>query len=77
MILLMFFMLEFKFEWLYAFDREEILKILNVDFIEYLQIFWSKSELEMIQLSSVYQETTNQMSQIERDFLAIKPVRVL
>ncbi|XP_028799450.1 ribulose-1,5 bisphosphate carboxylase/oxygenase large subunit N-methyltransferase, chloroplastic isoform X2 [Neltuma alba] len=37
-------------------------------------IFWSESELDMIRLSSVYQETINQKSQIEKDFLAIRPV---
>ncbi|XP_054785675.1 uncharacterized protein LOC129292160 isoform X2 [Prosopis cineraria] len=37
-------------------------------------IFWSESELDMIRISSVYQETINQKSQIEKDFLAIRPV---
>ncbi|RYR36826.1 hypothetical protein Ahy_A09g041780 isoform A [Arachis hypogaea] len=37
------------------------------------QIFWNESELEMIHRSSVYWETINQKSQIERDFLAIRP----
>ncbi|XP_029151212.1 uncharacterized protein [Arachis hypogaea] len=38
------------------------------------QIFWNESELEMIHRSSVYWETINQKSQIERDFLAIRPI---
>ncbi|CAL0316260.1 unnamed protein product [Lupinus luteus] len=38
------------------------------------QIFWNESELEMIRQSSVYQETINQKSQIEKDFLAVRPV---
>ncbi|TKY50610.1 Fructose-bisphosphate aldolase-lysine N-methyltransferase [Spatholobus suberectus] len=37
-------------------------------------VFWNESELEMIRPSSVYQETIDQKSQIEKDFLAIKPV---
>ncbi|RDX75472.1 Histone-lysine N-methyltransferase setd3, partial [Mucuna pruriens] len=37
-------------------------------------VFWNESELEMICPSSVYQETIDQKSQIEKDFLAIKPV---
>ncbi|KEH44530.1 SET domain protein [Medicago truncatula] len=37
-------------------------------------IFWNESELEMIRQSSVYQETIYQKSQIEKDFLEIKPV---
>ncbi|MED6168440.1 hypothetical protein PIB30_011606 [Stylosanthes scabra] len=37
-------------------------------------IFWNESELEMIRQSSVYWETINQMSQTERDFLAIRPI---
>ncbi|XP_061372258.1 ribulose-1,5 bisphosphate carboxylase/oxygenase large subunit N-methyltransferase, chloroplastic [Gastrolobium bilobum] len=37
-------------------------------------IFWNESELEMIHQSSVYQETINQKSQIEKDFSAISPV---
>ncbi|KAJ1400225.1 Rubisco LSMT, substrate-binding domain [Sesbania bispinosa] len=37
-------------------------------------IFWNESELEMIHQSSVYQETINQKSQIEKDFLTIRPV---
>ncbi|KAJ1436413.1 SET domain [Sesbania bispinosa] len=37
-------------------------------------IFWNESELEMIRQSSVYQETINQKSQIEKDFLTIRPV---
>ncbi|XP_020966557.1 ribulose-1,5 bisphosphate carboxylase/oxygenase large subunit N-methyltransferase, chloroplastic isoform X4 [Arachis ipaensis] len=37
-------------------------------------IFWNESELEMIHRSSVYWETINQKSQIERDFLAIRPI---
>ncbi|XP_062154393.1 ribulose-1,5 bisphosphate carboxylase/oxygenase large subunit N-methyltransferase, chloroplastic isoform X2 [Alnus glutinosa] len=36
-------------------------------------IFWSEGELEMIHQSSVYQETINQKSQIEKDFWVIKP----
>lgn len=39
-----------------------------------LQIFWSESELKMIQQSSVYQETINLKAQIQKEFLAIKPV---
>ncbi|KAK4578988.1 hypothetical protein RGQ29_028876 [Quercus rubra] len=35
-------------------------------------IFWSQDELEMIRQSSVYQETINQKSQTENDYLAIK-----
>ncbi|XP_034202759.1 ribulose-1,5 bisphosphate carboxylase/oxygenase large subunit N-methyltransferase, chloroplastic isoform X2 [Prunus dulcis] len=35
-------------------------------------IFWSEGELEMIRQSSVYQETINQRSQIQQDFLAIR-----
>ncbi|OIW12775.1 hypothetical protein TanjilG_24708 [Lupinus angustifolius] len=37
-------------------------------------IFWNENELEMIRQSSVYQETINQKSQIEKDFLAVRPV---
>ncbi|CAL5210299.1 unnamed protein product [Lathyrus oleraceus] len=37
-------------------------------------IFWNESELEMIRGSSVYQETVYHKSQIEKDFLAIRPV---
>ncbi|XP_052110617.1 uncharacterized protein LOC107467646 isoform X4 [Arachis duranensis] len=37
-------------------------------------IFWNESELEMIHRSSVYWETINQKSQMERDFLAIRPI---
>ncbi|XP_057416407.1 uncharacterized protein LOC130710999 [Lotus japonicus] len=37
-------------------------------------IFWNESELEMIRQSSVYQETINQKSQIEKVFLAIRPI---
>ncbi|XP_034703706.1 ribulose-1,5 bisphosphate carboxylase/oxygenase large subunit N-methyltransferase, chloroplastic [Vitis riparia] len=37
-------------------------------------VFWSEGELKMIQQSSVYQETINQKAQIQKDFLAIKPV---
>ncbi|KAJ9175617.1 hypothetical protein P3X46_014158 [Hevea brasiliensis] len=36
-------------------------------------IFWSRSELDMICQSFVYQETINQKAQIEKDFLTIKP----
>lgn len=35
-------------------------------------IFWSERELEMIRKSSLYEESLNQRSQIEREFLAIK-----
>ncbi|PQP97283.1 ribulose-1 5 bisphosphate carboxylase/oxygenase large subunit N-methyltransferase chloroplastic isoform X1 [Prunus yedoensis var. nudiflora] len=35
-------------------------------------IFWSEGELEMIRQSSVYQETINQRSQIQQEFLAIR-----
>ncbi|XP_070678444.1 uncharacterized protein [Malus domestica] len=35
-------------------------------------IFWSDDELELIRQSSVYQETINQRSQIEKEFLAIR-----
>ncbi|KHN37307.1 Histone-lysine N-methyltransferase setd3 [Glycine soja] len=38
------------------------------------QVFWTESELEMIRPSSVYQETIDQKSQIEKDFLAIKHI---
>ncbi|PNY08172.1 histone-lysine N-methyltransferase setd3-like protein [Trifolium pratense] len=38
------------------------------------QIFWNESELEMIRQSSVYEETIYQKSQIEKDFMAIRPV---
>ncbi|XP_058774738.1 fructose-bisphosphate aldolase-lysine N-methyltransferase, chloroplastic-like [Vicia villosa] len=37
-------------------------------------IFWNESELDMIRGSSVYQETIYHKSQIEKDFLAIRPV---
>ncbi|KAI9118753.1 hypothetical protein K1719_010198 [Acacia pycnantha] len=37
-------------------------------------IFWSESELDMIRISSMYQETINQKSQIEKDFLTMRPV---
>ncbi|KAG7033033.1 Ribulose-1,5 bisphosphate carboxylase/oxygenase large subunit N-methyltransferase, chloroplastic [Cucurbita argyrosperma subsp. argyrosperma] len=37
-------------------------------------IFWSERELEMIRKSSLYEESLNQRSQIEREFLAIKQV---
>ncbi|XP_027189844.1 fructose-bisphosphate aldolase-lysine N-methyltransferase, chloroplastic isoform X2 [Cicer arietinum] len=37
-------------------------------------IFWNESELEMIRQSSVYQETIYQKFQIEKDFLALRPV---
>lgn len=37
-------------------------------------VFWTESELEMIRPSSVYQETIDQKSQIEKDFLAIKHI---
>ncbi|XP_074358476.1 fructose-bisphosphate aldolase-lysine N-methyltransferase, chloroplastic isoform X3 [Apium graveolens] len=36
-------------------------------------IFWSNDDLEMIEESSLYQETIKQKTQIEEDFLAIKP----
>ncbi|KAJ6901993.1 hypothetical protein NC651_019703 [Populus alba x Populus x berolinensis] len=35
-------------------------------------IFWSKSELDMIHKSTVYQETIKEKYQIEKDFLKIK-----
>ncbi|CAN6693026.1 unnamed protein product [Malus baccata var. baccata] len=35
-------------------------------------IFWSDDELELIRQSFVYQETINQRSQIEKEFLAIR-----
>ncbi|KAJ6986997.1 LOW QUALITY PROTEIN: ribulose-1,5 bisphosphate carboxylase/oxygenase large subunit N-methyltransferase [Populus alba x Populus x berolinensis] len=35
-------------------------------------IFWSKSELDMIHQSTVYQETIKEKYQIEKDFLKIK-----
>ncbi|XP_073266983.1 fructose-bisphosphate aldolase-lysine N-methyltransferase, chloroplastic [Populus alba] len=37
-------------------------------------IFWSKSELDMIHQSTVYQETIKEKYQIEKDFLKIKLV---
>ncbi|KAI3995290.1 hypothetical protein MKX01_032092 [Papaver californicum] len=37
-------------------------------------VFWSKKELEMVQLSSVYKETIDQHTQIEKEYLAIRPV---
>ncbi|CAJ1977747.1 unnamed protein product [Sphenostylis stenocarpa] len=37
-------------------------------------LFWNESELEMIRPSSVYQETIDHKSQIEKDFLAVKRV---
>ncbi|KAM7494978.1 hypothetical protein LguiB_029587 [Lonicera macranthoides] len=37
-------------------------------------IFWTDDELEMIQKSSLYQETIKKKERIEKDFLAIKPV---
>ncbi|OVA18230.1 SET domain [Macleaya cordata] len=36
-------------------------------------IFWSKKELEMVRQSPVYKETINQQTQIEKEFLAIRP----
>ncbi|KAH7537328.1 hypothetical protein FEM48_Zijuj03G0080900 [Ziziphus jujuba var. spinosa] len=36
-------------------------------------IFWSEDELEMIHQSSVYKETINQKSLIEKEFLAVRP----
>lgn len=42
--------------------------------LDFLQIFWSKSELEMIHQSTVYQETIEEKYQIEKDFLKIKAV---
>ncbi|XP_021618623.1 ribosomal lysine N-methyltransferase 4 isoform X3 [Manihot esculenta] len=36
-------------------------------------IFWSRSELDMICQSFVYQETIKQKAQLEKDFLRIKP----
>lgn len=41
------------------------------------QIFWSEDELEMIHQSSVYKETINQKSLIEKEFLAVRPVSAL
>lgn len=38
------------------------------------QVFWNESELELIRPSSVYQETIDHKSQIEKDFLTIKRV---
>ncbi|XP_038889894.1 fructose-bisphosphate aldolase-lysine N-methyltransferase, chloroplastic isoform X2 [Benincasa hispida] len=35
-------------------------------------MFWNESELEMIRNSSLYEESLNQRSQIEREFLAIR-----
>ncbi|WVY92500.1 hypothetical protein V8G54_031588 [Vigna mungo] len=35
-------------------------------------VFWNESELELIRPSSVYQETIDHKSQIEKDFLTIK-----
>ncbi|KAL5066692.1 hypothetical protein RYX36_017579 [Vicia faba] len=37
-------------------------------------IFWNESELDMIRATSVYQETIYHKYQIEKDFLAIRPV---
>ncbi|MCL7032579.1 hypothetical protein MKW94_024222 [Papaver nudicaule] len=37
-------------------------------------VFWSKKELEMVQLSSVFKETINQHIQIEKEYRAIRPV---
>lgn len=37
-------------------------------------IFWSEDELEMIQKSSVYEETLNQKALIEKEYLASKQV---
>ncbi|KAK8467288.1 hypothetical protein PHAVU_007G007800 [Phaseolus vulgaris] len=37
-------------------------------------VFWNESELDMIRPSSVYQETIDHRSQIEKDFLTIKRV---
>ncbi|KAK9123680.1 hypothetical protein Sjap_013282 [Stephania japonica] len=37
-------------------------------------IFWSEEELEMVQQSSIYKETYNQLTQIEKEFVAIRPV---
>lgn len=45
--------------------------------ILYLQIFWSNDELEMIEESSLHQETIKQVTQIEEEFLAIKRVSKL
>ncbi|KAI3939272.1 hypothetical protein MKX01_002140 [Papaver californicum] len=38
-------------------------------------VFWSKKELEMVQLSSVYKETIDQHTQIEKEYLAIRPFK--
>ncbi|RZC56688.1 hypothetical protein C5167_015556 [Papaver somniferum] len=37
-------------------------------------VFWSKKELEMVQPSSVYKETIDQHTQIEKEYLTIRPV---
>ncbi|XP_017418555.1 uncharacterized protein LOC108329069 isoform X3 [Vigna angularis] len=37
-------------------------------------VFWNESELELIHPSSVYQETIDHKSQIEKDFLTIKRI---
>lgn len=37
-------------------------------------VFWSKKELEMVQPGSVYKETIDQHTQIEKEYLAIRPV---
>lgn len=46
----------------------------NVHVIVKLQIFWSNDDLEMIEKSSIYEETIRHNIQIEEDFLALKPV---
>ncbi|XP_042505869.1 fructose-bisphosphate aldolase-lysine N-methyltransferase, chloroplastic isoform X3 [Macadamia integrifolia] len=37
-------------------------------------IFWSKDELDMVRKSAIYHETVNQQAQVEKEFLAIRPV---
>ena len=55
----------------YCLNLSRNLPLLLLDF---LQIFWSKSELEMIHQSTVYQETIEEKYQIKKDFLKIKAV---
>lgn len=40
----------------------------------FCQIFWSEDELELIRQSSLYRETINQKSLIEKEYLAIRQV---
>ncbi|XP_043713871.1 ribulose-1,5 bisphosphate carboxylase/oxygenase large subunit N-methyltransferase, chloroplastic isoform X2 [Telopea speciosissima] len=37
-------------------------------------IFWSEDELDMVRKSAIYHETVNQQAQLEKEFLAIRPV---